>query len=386
MPLRSLYLDVSLAFESRGPEVESGLSPFFETLLRRCALTLESLVWLFHFWKADQPQISFGANPISFPRLKLLKLDRRADISPCALSALLNAPLRQLFLGPAPSTEAKKSLFISLSPLRNLDELVIPISPFGDFDAYVAFLEKHPRLRKLCIDPCSSELLDSGIIPLLSAGKFSNLRSLSLSWYEPSSDDAFDNSAVVRVAKESLAAIGTILPLEQLRLSTRTDGWRRRWLIDHDEMRSCLVALSNLKKLAICGDTYDTDGSLHVVGYYSVRTVSDSERRDAEARPELDEDADSRNCDADDEDSDGASEYGRRSDEIWERAHRNRMLEQAEKYATTLPSLEWMYCGQRPMEIIDPFPGVSKFAVPLTEERDECFTFFENLFAMGPHD
>lgn len=36
---------------------------------------------------------------------------------------------------------------------------------------------------------------------------------------------------------------------------------------------------------------------------------------------------------------------------IWERAHRNRMLAQAEAYAEVFPKLEWIYCGQLPMEL-----------------------------------
>ena len=37
---------------------------------------------------------------------------------------------------------------------------------------------------------------------------------------------------------------------------------------------------------------------------------------------------------------------------IWERAYRNGMLLQAERYAAAIPSLEWMYFEQWPMEII----------------------------------
>jgi hypothetical protein len=185
---------------------------------------------------------------------------------------------------------------------------------------------------------------------------------------------------------KSIAAIGKIVSLEQLRLSAWIYGGLPHWLIDHDEMRSHLGTLSNLKKLAISGETYETYGFLHEAEYYSAQLMFGSEQQDAEARPEMDENADHGNGgdkDGDEHSDRDVYEALVRLNPTWERAHRNRMLTQAEKYAATLPSLEWIYCGQLPMDIRDPGNGASKVAVPLTKKRGGGLVSFENLFAMG---
>ncbi|KAK3349672.1 hypothetical protein B0T25DRAFT_610573, partial [Lasiosphaeria hispida] len=130
----------------------------------------------------------------------------------------------------------------------------------------------------------------------------------------------------------SLAAIGSIGSLEQIWLSAGWQfGWRHQWLIDHNAVRSCLQRLAKLKRLAISRDTYQVlDGGLSL-------------------------------------------ELG--SLGVWERAHRNRMLRGGEKYAAAFPCLEWMYCGQWPMEIrkVGGSGGTIR-AVPLGKERDSCRT------------
>ena len=72
--------------------------------------------------------------------------------------------------------------------------------------------------------------------------------------------------------------------------------------------------------------------------------------------------------------------------EIFERAHRDRMLLQAEKYAATLPSLEWIFCGQWPMAIEEHENGISRTAIPLGTERDTCFTALSRMFSMEGDD
>lgn len=67
----------------------------------------------------------------------------------------------------------------------------------------------------------------------------------------------------------------------------------------------------------------------------------------------------------------------------WERVHRNRMLRQAEKYAAAIPSLEWIYCGQWPMAIQERGNETPRVAVPLSKERDTCYTALSRMFAMG---
>jgi hypothetical protein len=62
------------------------------------------------------------------------------------------------------------------------------------------------------------------------------------------------------------------------------------------------------------------------------------------------------------------------------------MLVQAEKYAAALPGLEWIYCGQWPMAIKKFGNEAPKVAVPLTKERDNCYTFLKGIFAMGEEE
>ncbi|OQD75219.1 hypothetical protein PENDEC_c008G06079 [Penicillium decumbens] len=98
MQLRSLHLDTRLAWRVSG-DVEDenvaslSLSPFFKSLFLRCAPTLESLVWpSWDFMQGSEP-ISLGDEPISFPRLRHLKLPM-LKLAPSTLSSFLSAPLR----------------------------------------------------------------------------------------------------------------------------------------------------------------------------------------------------------------------------------------------------------------------------------------------------
>lgn len=71
------------------------------------------------------------------------------------------------------------------------------------------------------------------------------------------------------------------------------------------------------------------------------------------------------------------------TEEIWELSHRNNVLAEAEKYATVLPNLEWIYCGQWPMKIKCPGDGSFGNAFPLSEERDSCRTLLSHMFGLG---
>lgn len=177
---------------------------------------------------------------------------------------------------------------------------------------------------------------------------------------------------IATIADESIAAIGTITSLEQLCLTAGVEiGWRCQWLVDHEILRENLKGLTRLKKLAICRDTYRVLNTPDVEGYYSEGNLLDGPwYDDSQARPELDEVAD---------DDDVDMSYNA----IWERAHRNRMLRQAEKYAAAIPSLEWIYCGQWPMAIQERGNETSRAAVPLSKARDTCYTALSRMFAMG---
>lgn len=86
-------------------------------------------------------------------------------------------------------------------------------------------------------------------------------------------------------------------------------------------MQKHLRNLTSLKKIAVSGDSYKTELSLHIIEYYYV------EKFFAEANPE---DIEEREA-------------------IWEQVHRNRMLTEANAYVHLMPQLEWLYFGQVPM-------------------------------------
>ncbi|KAL4971337.1 hypothetical protein BDW66DRAFT_146302 [Aspergillus desertorum] len=378
MQLRSLYVDVRLAVQdSHDLEDEHGvlstprvISPFFKTLLQRCAPTLESLVWYSMDIIRRRETISLGDEPISFPRLRQLKLGWLQLALP-ALSSFFSAPLRQLALPSPHNFETIANFLADCKPLRDLQTLVVP--PLDDpktAGALVSFLGKHTDLQKLCIEQSIPTVLDSQIVPLLSGGSFSSLVSLSLSWRGPGIEQD-TQPHIATVAEESIAAIGRIVSLEQLCLTAGEQiGWRYQWEVDHDILRANFKGLTKLKKLAICRDTYRTHDALEVEAYYSDRLVRDPEWVDAQVRPELDEGADVQDDDIPYE-------------EVWERAHRNRMLCQAEKYAAILPSLMWIFCGQWPMAIKERENGTFRAAIPLSKERDTCYTALSRMFSMG---
>jgi hypothetical protein len=60
------------------------------------------------------------------------------------------------------------------------------------------------------------------------------------------------------------------------------------------------------------------------------------------------------------------------------------MIREANEYAAALQQLEWIYCGQWPMDIRkeQTSSGVKRSAMPLGESRDSCRTFLGRMFAM----
>ncbi|KAL6790178.1 hypothetical protein GGI42DRAFT_347192 [Trichoderma sp. SZMC 28013] len=140
--------------------------------------------------------------------------------------------------------------------------------------------------------------------------------------------------------------------------------------------------------LALARDTYPISSISHidVEKYYSLRLVGETERADARARADLDIDETSSVVDTHDmiENQQNEGEESEAEVQIWERAHRNRMLAQAEAYAAAFPALEWILCGQRPIGFhCDLENNIShKKAIPLTQNRDECYTFLNRTFGI----
>ncbi|KAL2192249.1 hypothetical protein P885DRAFT_48138 [Corynascus similis CBS 632.67] len=366
------------------------LSPFLETLLRRCSTTLRRLTLSYEAFTGDR-SLSFGHEDLFFPRLRYLDIsDNMSNPDVRVWSSLFSAPLRHLCFSSTNSLAFKQALS-ACQPLRDLETLVIPYlngKDMGTVQPMIDFISRHRHVRKLSIGRSTPQLLDSHLVPLLSDGRWSNLTSLSLVWSEPGTMvEAQPDIATISAA--SLAAVGSIESLEQLCLSAGQQfGWRHQWLIDHNAARQCLRGLARLKRLAFSRDTYvlpDDASSPGVGQYYEHRWVTSAERNDALERPELDRVGDVEHMAEGEGNSDGLDVD---SNEVWERAHRNRMLREAENYAAVFLDLEWIYCGQWPMEIRNKptSEGMIRVAMPLANERDSCWTFLERMFAMGKDD
>ncbi|TFB06340.1 hypothetical protein CCMA1212_001505 [Trichoderma ghanense] len=360
---------------------------------------LDSLAPLEHLTLRCMPiwgaqTLSFGHERVVFDRLWYLNLSScYDDLDRVAWCSLLSAPLRHLAL-PCRSPESLIQAIHACQPLRHLETLVLP--SFGYKDATEAppileFISAHSHVRKLSVQHGEPKLMDSYLVPLLSDGRWSNLTSLSLGWHGPWLVVKTQQN-IATISAKSLATIGSIKSLEQLYLTAgETLGCRHQWLIDHKLMRSSLRGLTKLKSLAFSRDTYSKPGvsGALVESYYEYRFASPEEQDIAMERPYLDRLRPTMRTDEGSTDDDMLIDFFNFNEsQVWERAHRNRMLREAERYSRALPSLEWIYCGQRPMGFrpAQTSKGKRRIAVPLSRERDFCHTLLGRMFAMGEDD
>ncbi|KAF4993707.1 hypothetical protein FGRMN_6284 [Fusarium graminum] len=382
-PIRSLKLNVKLdlgRYEESNKSVNGTthpLSTFFSTLFQLCSETLESLTWSYRDVTSSVGDIpvSIAETVVSFPRLRRLLLPC-LTIDGIAVSSFLASPLKSLHLSKDILSDPEA---LSCEPIRDLETFIVTGLP-GKAQACERigrFITQHKHIRKLYISEGSREHLDSCIIPALDSPDFGNLSSLSLAWGRGYFDELNNHDVEVSVA--AMRVIGKIVSLEQLSLGVGMRfGWRHQWLVDHDELRRHFAQLKKLKRLALRRDTYRIN--LPVVDprqYYALHWVGAEEETDANKRLHLDANKEVRL-----EDIDDSAENDEIRVQMWERAHRNRMLDQAEEWATTLPNLEWMFCGQRPMGFakINGELTTPREALALTQERDECYTYLESIF------
>ncbi|CEJ81538.1 hypothetical protein VHEMI01659 [[Torrubiella] hemipterigena] len=387
-PLRSLHLNLNLAISasnsaessiSNSPDVKSKhpLSSFFGTLFQLCAPTLETLHWSHFDIKLHSQVVSLDEFPLAFPRLQHLQLGL-IRIDPLTFSMLLVPTLKHLAL-PRCEFKSLKGCLAASEPLRDLESLVISCLP-RPYDEMITFIKKHNFVRKLSIHdnarPPGEQGLDFLIIPILAEGLFRNLTCLSLQCGTLDNDD---RPMDAHISEAALKTIGKIESLERLHLSVGFSfGWKCQWLIDHNAMRHSLATLKKLTMLAFERDTYRISAmpSMAPELYYSARLVGNDERELAEMRSDIVKNDQHIGGEDDEDDED---------DEIWERAHRNRMLTEAEAYAALFPQLEWLLCGQRPIGFSKSVESSTapRKAVPLTTQRDECYTFLQETFGLG---
>ncbi|KAI1067093.1 hypothetical protein LB506_003888 [Fusarium annulatum] len=367
-PLRSLKLDVSMAEDKWNEIREKGetgthhMTSFFSTMFRLCSQTLESLTWMYlNYTRQEDVPVSIGDIAVSFPRLRYLRTNF-VELDSVSISSLLKSPLRSLDLDHM--VLQNPSVF-DCEPLRDLEDFVVSFAPrnISACKRIAKFISQHTWLRRLYLHEASAAMegvpyLGDFVMPILNSCDFGSLRSLHLTWGEP------------QIPTKSLRIIGRLVSLEQLSLSAgKSYGPQHHWLVDHDKLRRRLRRLQRLTKLAIVQDTYPAPiPQLPDELYYEFRVPGPRSRDDVLARPELDVD----------EDATGRFDV----ETLWERMHRNRMLNQAEKYAAIFPKLEWMFCGQRPMGFMQAAEGQCELrkAIPLTKGRDQCRTYLGETF------
>lgn len=310
-PLRTLYLGVRSEFEteiqtvseledepSNGLDALEGsscelsgkdISVLTESLLRLCAQTLELFTWVSCFSESDDA--SFGT--ISFPRLRKARL-QHLYLASNTVPSILRSPLKELDIRhlsdrcwPAVSTFVQEN-----GSIRHLRSLAIGKLNNDNAEHVASFLQKHPHIQEISIDESPAALLENHIVPLLSHGHFANLTSLALHWQGPGINEE-NGPPVASVPEDHLAAIGTVYTLRQLRLLAGEDiGWRCQWMIDHDGVREQLKGLTRLRKLALCRDTYSSEGANHGQRYYRSRWPTRADEGHARERLELDEEVD----------------------------------------------------------------------------------------------
>jgi hypothetical protein len=361
-PIRSLDLNISLAFQEpkKSDDRENGTGPtnpmtnFFSTLFQLCSPTLESLAWTYmDFQPGVKGSVSLGDTLMSFPRLRHLQLGW-LNIDSLAISSFLAAPLKSLDLSEWILADAGTHLSLS-GPFRDLGSFVVTSLPkeMQPCSHIAEFIIHHNDIYRLFVhergDALENEAhLDRYIIPALMSHDFGNLRSLSLAWGGGSIDES-TKPHQVHIPQTALKTIGRLVSLEQLSLCAGyCFGWRHQWLVYHEELRRYFSQLKQLKMLALVRDTYPILlPGMDVERYYEFRYSGDQERVDARKRPELDQTE--KPLLGTQPEGEEYDERGDFQDQLWERAHRNRMLEQAEKYAATLPRLKWIFCRQRPI-------------------------------------
>ncbi|KAF5500000.1 hypothetical protein CGCA056_v014972 [Colletotrichum aenigma] len=354
-------------------------------LIKRCEQSLETLVVrrLFPLEKTEE-RLSLSSQDINLCSLRTLDLSDCIEVDLNASRVMLCPSLRHLSM-----PWIWDASFLSCETLRNLETLVIPYlketprkpSTVGPM---MEFLNRHPHIKKLCLGLGTDVFIDKRLLPCLSNGNWANLNSLSLTWDGPGMEES-TRLHIARVSGLALAAIGSLDSLEQLSLTAGvTAGWRRRWLIDHDALRESLKGLTRLKRLAISRDTYPVSYDLgEPEFYYDIRIPDLEDYVLAKKRNWINELEPIEGFD---------SETVDEEHEIWEYAHRYKMFKQAEKYAEVIPTLEWVYCGEWPMEF---FGGpvyedglwdgqtTRKVAWPLARARDSCWSYLRQTFGIG---
>jgi len=332
-PLRTLHLDLNPRIDLIK---EISISALGESILRLCSPTLEELT-LQTIDRSDAyafTDATIGTIP-KFPNIRRLNIGSVRLEDSSILEALVQDSLRFLEVGWA-WDPIYVDYFKRRGTITSLETLVWNrCHLIGEVEVPYEFLLKNPHIATLAIpQPLPSTVLETEIIPLL-VNYFTRLTSLNLVWKDISIPDS------------ALHEIGSLKTLKQIHLSANTHtGWKHDWIINHDSLRRHLRNLPLLTKMAFSLDSYEPMRE----SYYQQPQNFGMTRMET--------------CE-------------------WERGHRQRMLDEANKYIDVMPKLQWMYFGQIPMGVKSEQPG-SKIVRPLFKERDDCYTLLKRMFGGTP--
>jgi hypothetical protein len=339
----------------------------FQTIFQLCAPTLESLIW--RYGRSSVLGQIIHLQPIHFPRLAHLDM---TNVVPDAstLSHLLTSPVLRRLVLPAQGWTRELAAGIEhhrVSQLQSLSVPGIPQDPVAA-NAMIAFLMQNRYISTLRVGESvpgvghDETVFSSRFLQLL--GRFHSLTRLVVTWAgatppQPDGEVRYD----VVLGENVLQSIGSLTNLKYLSLGV--SGMHidvPEWRIDHDAIHGHLCKLVHLRVLALHQDSYPVqswldDSPLNTAQYYDLQITGARVVDDAKARPWLDN-----------SDPLGSHSGGHGDDLVWERAHRNRMLTQGETYARAMPSLTWVFCGQRWM-MLHRRSGGEVQAQPLSRER-----------------
>ncbi|KAF9733855.1 hypothetical protein PMIN01_08198 [Paraphaeosphaeria minitans] len=356
--LESLYLSM-VSVTKQDPPI--GLATC--SLLCLASPTLKSLTWAsFDLHSKSVVQLPESVNEYpSFRKLQDLRVESLTRYEPGWLNVLIQpggfSPIRSLEIDIC-SNERVVDFFCKCGYLPKLETFVWSSPDSKMSNPPLAFLQANSHLRKLKIDGAAPGLLEDKVLPLL-CRQFASLTSLSIRWPEN----------LDHVPQSALEQISSLQGLQQLCLSTGCRfGWKHSWVIDHGAIRNCVQHLPDLRKLAFSRDTYaeqvpHAQAGMDPAHYYEDKTLRNFSN--LIARPYFQE-----------------GDISKKLELAWEMQHRNDMVALAAEYAETLAKLEWIFLGQRPMRIDRTATGKAK-PVPLSTDRDDCWTYLKQLFGRG---
>ncbi|KAH7174128.1 uncharacterized protein B0J16DRAFT_375054 [Fusarium flagelliforme] len=359
-PIHSLDINVlvvvphgenrNLVLEGTMPNQENNI---FESIFKLCGPTLESLTWHYQPNRARKP----------------LSIDLDKDFFP--VSVIFDSRI----VGELMTSDSE--LLFKREPYRDLENL--GLNHVNDYEAVTDFILNHNQIQKLYLTQGRSKETTDFDRLLLGMGAFSNLRSLLVIWNQYGSSSNFD----FKVSHSALRAISEMKGLDQLTLGCFTGPYAildyetyydenpenhlPQWNVDHDMLRTHLSGLKNLKKLAFHGDTYKpTNKHPHHMFYYTRPIAPDDDWADVRSATQPGSDY------LDVVESDAYKSVP----SVQERTRLLRMVKHANAWSQDLPHLEWIVCGQRPMEFILNDEGLRK-ASPLGKLKDECRTYIQ---------